>query len=83
VAFEPLDDKKTAVAPDFALVASEINPVMQLMRSQDFTIHCLYNQETAETPQLYFSHQLAVGDAYDLARKIRKALERTNTRFKS
>lgn len=84
VAFEPLDGgKRTAVAPDFALVASEINPVIQLMREQGFTIHCLYNQETAETPQLYFSHQLAVGDAYDLARKIRRGLERTNSKFKS
>lgn len=84
VAFEPLDGgKTTAVAPDFALIASEINPLVQLMREQGFTIHCLYNQETAESPQLYFSHQLAVGDAYDLARKIRKGLERTNTKFKA
>lgn len=84
VAFQPLDGgKRTAVAPDFALIASEINPLVQLMREQGFTIHCLYNQETAESPQLYFSHQLAVGDAYDLARKIRNGLERTNTKFKT
>ena len=84
VAFQPLDgEKRTAAAPDFALIAAEINPVMQEMRAQGFTIHCLYNQETAESPQLYFSHQLAVGDAYDLARKIRKGLELTNTKFKS
>jgi len=84
VAFEPLDGaKRTAVAPDFSLIASEITSVVQFMREQGFTIHCLYNQETAESPQLYFSHQLAVGDAYELARKIRKALERTNTKFKS
>lgn len=84
VAFQPLEaGKGTAVAPDFALIASEINPVIQLMREQGFTIHCLYNQETAENPQLYFSHQLALGDAYDLARKVRKGLERTNAKFKS
>jgi len=84
VAFEPLAGRKrTAVAPDFALIASEINPLIQTMREQGFTVHCLYNQETAENPQLYFSHQLAVGDAYDLARKIRKGLEGTNTEFKS
>ena len=84
VAFEPLDGGRgTAVAPDFALVASEINPLVKLMREQGFTIHCLYNQETAESPQLYYSHQLAVGDAYDLARKVRKGLERTNSKFKS
>jgi hypothetical protein len=84
VAFQPLAGAtKTAAAPDFALIAAEINPVVQEMRTHGFTIHCLYNQETAESPQLYYSHQLAVGDAYDLARKIRKGLDLTNTKFKS
>lgn len=81
VNFEPLGGNMTAVAPDFALIASEINPLMKIMRKQDFAVHCLYNQETAESPQLYFSHQLAVGDAYDLARAVRKGLEKTNTDF--
>lgn len=83
IAFQPMDGSgKAAVAPDFALIAAEINKVVQTMRDNGFTIHCLYNQETAETPQLYFSHQLAIGDAYDLARKVRKGLEHTNTQFK-
>jgi hypothetical protein len=81
VNFEPLGGGRTAVAPDYALIASEINPVMSIMRRNNFAVHCLYNQETAETPQLYFSHQLAVGDAYALAHAIRLALERTNTAF--
>src|SRR4051794_36879423 len=36
VAFQPLDDsgKRAAVAPDFAMTASEIQPVMKTMRSQ-------------------------------------------------
>jgi hypothetical protein len=83
VNFEPLGGNRTAVAPDFALIASEINPVMSIMRRQGFAVHCLYNQETAESPQLYFSHQLAVGDAYELARAVRKGLDRTNADFKS
>jgi hypothetical protein len=82
VNFEPLGDSTTAVAPDFALIAAEINPVMSIMRKQGFAVHCLYNQETAESPQLYFSHQLAVGDAYQLARAIRQGLARTNADFK-
>jgi hypothetical protein len=83
IAFEPLGNGRTAVAPDFALIASEVDPVMRIMRKYGFTVHCLYNQETAERPQLYFSHQLAVGDAYELARAIRQALEKTNTGFSS
>lgn len=84
IAFEPLGRAAhAAAAPDFALIASEVNPVMKTMRAQGFTVHCLYNQETDEQPQLYFSHQLATGDAYDLARKIRNGLEHTNAKFTS
>jgi hypothetical protein len=83
IGFEPLGANRTAVGPDFALTASEVNPVMAITRTSGFTVHCLYNQESAERPQLYFSHQLAVGDAYDLARVIRRALEKTNTKFSS
>lgn len=80
VAFQPLGGgQHAAVAPDFALLAAEVDPVVRLMRRQGFAIHCLYSQETAELPQLYFSHQLAVGDALDLARKVRRGLDRTNS----
>lgn len=69
----------SAVAPDFALEAPEIDRVMRQMRSAGWDIGCLYNQETDEFPQLYFSHQDKVGDAYSLARQIRKGLDLTNS----
>ncbi len=85
--FQPLgegDDGKprTAVAPDFAMLASEVNDLVKVARDGGFEVHCLYNQETDEKPQLFFSHQLAVGDAEELARVARKALEQTNSKFK-
>lgn len=55
------------------------NRTVCLGRGQGFTIHCLYNQETAENPQLYFSHQLKIGDALQLAQQIRKGLDQTNS----
>lgn len=80
VAFEPLGGgQRAAVAPDFALMAAEVNSVMRVMRRHGFAIHCLCNQETAEQPQLPFSHQLAVGNALALARKVRRGLDRTNS----
>jgi Domain of Unknown Function (DUF1259) len=73
---------RAAVAPDLALTASEIDKVMKITRAAGFEVHCLYNQETAEHPQLYFSHQLAVGDAEHYARVLRHALEQTDSEFK-
>ncbi|MBV9484059.1 MAG: hypothetical protein JO249_25410 [Acidobacteria bacterium] len=43
---------------------------MSVMRLFDWKVHCLYNQETEEKPQLFFSHQLKIGnDPYELARE--------------
>jgi hypothetical protein len=79
VGFLPLDSSgsKAAVAPDFSMTASEIQPVMKTMRAQGWEIGCLYNQETSESPQLYFSHQFAVGDPATLARQVRRGLDHT------
>jgi hypothetical protein len=82
VAFEPLHKSDyCAVAPDFALLGKEVNPVFQIMRSQGWEINCLYNQETDEHPQFYFSHQLKLGNAYDLAAEIRRGLDLTNSKL--
>jgi hypothetical protein len=87
IAFEPLDalgkPGQAVGAPDFALIGKEVNPVFQLMRTQAFSIGCLYNQETDERPQLYFSHQWKVGNPYELAKEIRNGLDLTNSAFES
>ncbi|MBW8856293.1 MAG: DUF1259 domain-containing protein [Bradyrhizobium sp.] len=69
---------KAAVAPDFSMTADEVVPVTRLTRKLGWFDGCLYNQETDEQPQLYFSHMLKVGDPYQLAREVRKALDLTN-----
>jgi hypothetical protein len=77
VQFEPLDGGRAAVVPDFSMTANEINPVTATMRDLSWEDGCLYNQETAESPQLYFSHMFKVGDPETLAREVRKGLDHT------
>ena len=81
VQFKPLapSGSHAAVGPDFAMTASEITPVVHAMRHQGWFQGCLYNQETDEHPQLYFDHMLKVGDAYALAREIRRGLDLTDS----
>jgi hypothetical protein len=82
IAFEPYKGGHHAAAiPDFALLASEVNNVIGYMQSKVFDTGCLYNQETDEQPQLYFSHNFKWGDSVTLAREIRTALNMTNTKF--
>lgn len=79
IEFQPLGGAgRAAVAPDFSLTASEIQPVMRIMRGYGWEVGCLYNQETDEHPQLYFSHQFKTGDPIRLAREMRQALDRTD-----
>jgi hypothetical protein len=81
IAFEPLGGAgaaHAAAAPDFGMIASEVNPVVRVMRKQGWDIGCLYNQETDEHPQLYFSHQFKTGNAYELAAEVRRGLDQMN-----
>ncbi|HEU5030486.1 MAG TPA: DUF1259 domain-containing protein [Spirillospora sp.] len=77
VQFQPLAGGKAAVVPDFSMTARETQPVITVMRHRHWEVGCLYNQETAEFPQLYFSHMYRVGDPVALARQVREGLDRT------
>jgi hypothetical protein len=81
VQFKPLSSSGSSAAagPDFSLTSSEAQPVVSLMRRQGWFVGCLYNQETNEYPQLYFSHMLKTGDAYTLAQDIRRGLDLTDS----
>jgi hypothetical protein len=80
VQFSPLTAPgQAAVGPDFSMISSEVQSVMRVMRRAGWFVGCLYNQETGESPQLYFSHMLKTGDAYSLAGEIRRGLDRTNS----
>lgn len=84
IAFQPHGGGTGAiVACDFSLVASEIQDVLTFMRSRGWLVGCLYNQETDEMPQLYYSHMIKVGDSIMLAQDLKTALERTNAKVKS
>jgi hypothetical protein len=79
VEFKPLGGSRAAAVPDFSMTEAETQPVMRTMRAREWFVGCLYNQETDEFPQLFFSHQLKVGNAYELAAEIRLGLDQTNS----
>ncbi len=73
--------RNAAAAPDFGMRSGEIQAVIGIMRRQGWDIGCLYNQETDETPQLYFSHNFKTGDSIELAREIRRGLDLMDMKF--
>ncbi|MFF0521916.1 DUF1259 domain-containing protein [Actinomadura nitritigenes] len=80
VQFQPLPGGKAAVVPDFSMTSNETQPVITVMRHKHWQVGCLYNQETAEHPQLFFSHMFRVGDPVALAVQVREGLDRTAAR---
>jgi Domain of Unknown Function (DUF1259) len=75
VDFQPLGGDKAVVVPDMGMTAEEIPKAVGVMRAQGWEQNCLYNQETDEHPQLYFDHMFKVGNAYELAKEVRRGLE--------
>ena len=80
VTFMPLNSSGTEaiIGPDLSMTAQEVEPTLIRSRRLGFDVHCLYNQETDEYPQLYFSHLLKHGNPITLSTEIRAVLNETN-----
>lgn len=74
--------QNAAVAPDFGMTASEVNKVVGQQLQNGWDIGCLYNQETDEQPQLYWSHTFKTGDAILLAKELRQSFDLMNLKFR-
>jgi hypothetical protein len=71
-----LDGKNAAINGDFILRPAEINPVIKLLRANGIEIASVHNHMLDEEPRLIFMHFWAYGDAVDLAKGLKAALER-------
>ncbi len=78
--FQPTGNGRTAITGDFVLIASEVNPVIRVLRGGGITITALHSHMLEETPRLFFIHFWANGDALKLATTLRSALDRMNVK---
>jgi hypothetical protein len=78
--FQPTGAGKAAITGDFVLVASEVHPVMQALRSAGIEITALHSHMLMEEPRLFFMHFWANADAVGLARGLRGALDHMNVK---
>ena len=78
--FQPTGDGRAAITGDFVLLAAEVNPVIRALRENGIEVTSLHSHMLMEQPRLYFMHFWANDDAVKLARGLRVALDRTNSR---
>lgn len=78
--FQPTGGGKAAITGDFVMIASEVNPVIRALRDNGIEVTSLHNHLLADEPRLFFMHFWANDAAAKLARGLRAALDRTNSR---
>jgi uncharacterized protein DUF1259 len=77
---QPLGGGRAATTGDFVLLASEVDPVMRVLRSGNIEVTALHTHMLGEQPTLYFMHYWGVGQASQLAATLRKAVDLTHVK---
>jgi hypothetical protein len=78
--FQAAGGGKAAATGDFVLTAAEVVPVQRALVEHGIEVTALHNHMLHEEPRLFFMHFWAVDDAEKLARGLRAAVDRTNSR---
>jgi hypothetical protein len=78
-AFSGTNDQ-AVVDGDFAMTESELQPVLKALRHADIQIVAIHQHMTGEEPRIMFLHYWGIARAEDLARGLRGALDKTQTK---
>ena len=78
--FQPTGDGNAAITGDFVLLASEVNPVITALRQTGIKVTAVHSHMLQEEPRLFFMHFWANDNAVKLAKGLRVALDKTNSK---
>jgi hypothetical protein len=68
-------DNEAVVDGDFAMLESEVQPVLKALRSAGINIVALHNHMMNESPRIMFLHFWGIGSTSDLAKGVKAALD--------
>ncbi len=78
--FQPTAPGRAAITGDFVLLGSEVNPVIRALRENGIEVTAIHSHMLDEEPRLFFMHFWANDDALKLAKGLRAALDKTNSK---
>lgn len=78
--FQPTGGGKAAITGDFVLLASEVNNVIKTLRQNGIQPTAIHSHMLDEQPHLFFMHFWANDDAVKLAKGLKQALDKTNSK---
>src|SRR5437773_2481924 len=70
-------DDKAVVDGDFAMLESELKPVLKKLRGASISVVAIHQHMTGEEPRIMFLHYWGIGKAEDLGKGVRGALDLT------
>ncbi len=68
-------DDQAIVDGDFAVLESELQDVLKVLRSENINIVAIHNHMTMESPRIIFLHYWGIGSTASLARILKVAFE--------
>ena len=75
-----MDGNKAGITGDFVLTADEVNPVIRALTENGIAPTALHNHMLYDEPRLFMMHFWAVGDPEELAKGLKAALDKTNSK---
>jgi hypothetical protein len=78
--FQPTGNGRAAITGDFVMIGGEVNNVIRALREAGINVTSLHSHMLMEEPRLFFMHFWANDDAVKLARGLRAALDKTNSK---
>ncbi len=75
-----MSENKAAITGDFVLLDKEVNPVMKALTDNGVAVTALHNHMLYDNPRLFMMHFWAVDDPAKLAKGLKAALDKTNTK---
>jgi len=74
--------EKAAVCGDFTMLENEVEPVLKELIDGGIEVVALHNHMVHEQPRIFFLHYWGVGNAEQMAKALRKALDQTGKKQK-
>ena len=73
---------KAAVAGDFTMLENEVEPVLKALIESGIEVVALHNHMVHEQPRIFFLHYWGVGNAMQLVKGLKAAIDQTGKKAK-
>jgi hypothetical protein len=76
-----MEGSQAAITGDFVLLPDEVNPVVKALAENGILVTAIHNHMLYDDPHLFMMHFWAVGNPGDLAKGLKAAVSKTNSKM--